>query len=165
MSGKKLTVAQVSFARLVAETVAPAFKRAGFKKQGLNFRLQTSTAWMVLNIQKSQWNDAEDISFTGNMGVRFHEVHRLHLLQVSDVQDGPAGVVNCHWSERIGDLMPEPHDHWWRVIDDRSADRAAKELAPLLAAVIVKLRDVADDVALQKRKIEYLRSGGSPYRD
>ena len=165
MSGKKLTVAQVSFARLMAETVAPPFKRAGFKKQGLNFRLQTSMSWMVFNIQKSQWNDAEDISFTGNLGVRFHEVHRLHLLEVGDLPDGPAAESNCHWRARLGDLMPEPHDHWWRVIDDRTADRAARELVPLLDAAIVKLRAVADDVAMQKSKIEYLRSGGSPYRD
>lgn len=165
MSAKQLTVAQVSFARLVAETVAPPFKRAGFKKHGLNFRLQTSTAWMVFNIQKSQWNDAEDISFTANLGVRFHAVHRLHLTKESDLPDDPAAVVNCHWSARLGELMPEPHDHWWRVIDDRTADGAAKELTPLLDAAIVKLRAVADDVALENRKIEDLRSCGSPYRD
>lgn len=61
---------------LVKSHLAPILKSAGFRKSGHNF-WRDATDWIdVLNIQKSQWNDAWQASFYINLGVYWKEYNR-----------------------------------------------------------------------------------------
>lgn len=61
---------------LIKNHLAPMMKEKGFRKSGANFWRDSSSAIDVLNIQKSQWNDAWEASFYVNLGVYWKAFHR-----------------------------------------------------------------------------------------
>jgi len=61
---------------LIKDYLAPVLKNNGFRKSGLNFWRDNVNVIDVLNIQKSQWNDAWEASFYINLGVYWKAFHR-----------------------------------------------------------------------------------------
>lgn len=61
---------------LIKNYLAPMMKDKGFRKSGANFWRESANAIDVLNIQKSQWNDAWKASFYVNLGVYWKSFHR-----------------------------------------------------------------------------------------
>jgi hypothetical protein len=61
---------------LIKNYLAPLMKDEGFRKSGANFWREDATVIDVLNIQKSQWNDAWEASFYVNLGTYYKAFHR-----------------------------------------------------------------------------------------
>jgi hypothetical protein len=62
--------------KLIKDHLAPVMKDNGFRKSGANFWREDENVIDVLNIQKSQWNDAWDASFYVNLGAYWKAFHR-----------------------------------------------------------------------------------------
>lgn len=126
------TPARESYDVIVKGHVAPVMKAAGFKKAGTQWRLRGEIAWGVVNMQKSAFSSRDEISFTMNVGVRFDAAHRAAYPNAKRMWEKPPTEPECHVRERIGWFMPEPHDHWWNVVDHRDVPKIVGELVPLL---------------------------------
>ncbi|HRI03472.1 MAG TPA: DUF4304 domain-containing protein [Pyrinomonadaceae bacterium] len=61
---------------LIKDYFAPILKDKGFRKSGANFWRDNVNVIDVLNIQKSQWNDAWKASFYINLGAYWKAFHR-----------------------------------------------------------------------------------------
>lgn len=61
---------------LVKNYLAPLMKSEGFRKSGQNFWRDSEESIDVLNIQKSQWNDAREASFYINLGTYWKSFHQ-----------------------------------------------------------------------------------------
>ena len=62
--------------QLTKDYLAPLMKEKGFRKSGANFWRDNENVIDVLNIQKSQWNDAWKASFYVNLGAYWKAYHR-----------------------------------------------------------------------------------------
>lgn len=58
---------------LLKDCLAPILKEAGFRKSGGSFWRETGHVTDVINLQKSQWNDASKSTFYINLGVYWKE--------------------------------------------------------------------------------------------
>jgi hypothetical protein len=92
---------------------AEALKSEGYQRNGQLFREAVSpTVVKLVEIQKSQWNNASDAKFTINLGVYHRDLAALH--DAAPVVASP-GVRHCAIQQRIGALMPGRRDVWWSI--------------------------------------------------
>jgi hypothetical protein len=110
--------AQVTFARFLKERFAPALRDLGFKGSGSRYRLDRHPFQGGLSSQKSQYSNRAVVDFTINLWVR-------HL-----------PTEQTFWGDRIGSIMPEAVDIWWRI-------PAAAALDALQIDVVGAVRDYA----------------------
>src|SRR5690242_8611133 len=83
---------------LVRDYLAPVMRDKGFRKSGANFWRDNENVIDVLNIQKSQWNDAWEASFYVNLGVYWRAFHRD---QGTEFKSKFPREYNCTASSRI----------------------------------------------------------------
>jgi hypothetical protein len=102
-------------------------------------------------MQKSSFSSRDEISFTMNLGVRFDALHRAQYPNAKWMWEKAPAEYDCHGHAhtRVGVLMPEPHDHWWRVVDHRDVPKIVGLLVP-------QLRDQAVPWVLSTMKDEAL---------
>ena len=110
--------AQVTFARFLKERFAPALRDLGFKGSGSRYRLDRQPFQGGLSFQKSKYSNRAVVEFTINLWVR-------HL-----------PTEQTFWGDRIGSIMPEAADFWWRL-------PAAAALDALQMDVVGAVRDYA----------------------
>ena len=67
---------QKEFDEIVKQTIGPFFKGLGFKKNGNGFNRRTHDIIQMANIQKSQWNHTDNVSFTFNIGFFNEEIYK-----------------------------------------------------------------------------------------
>lgn len=72
------TVTQTQFDHFVSQQLWPLFKARGYRKTGNNFRSYAPSGWgKIVNLQKSQYGDRDNIRFTLNTGLYLAEADRL----------------------------------------------------------------------------------------
>ncbi len=110
--------AQVTFARFLKERFGPPLRDLGFKGSGSRYRLDRQPFQGGLSFQKSKYSNRAAVDFTINLWVR-------HL-----------PTEQTFWGDRIGSIMPEAMDFWWRI-------PAAAALDALQMDVVGAVRDYA----------------------
>ena len=111
-------------------------RRAGFRKEGRTFRRVRSACTEVVNVQVSQWSSRDALSFTINLGVFFPEVQRglEGYLALRLGQGGPK-EFDCQVRTRLGALMPEASDKWWKLRAPRGPSPRPGELGDALTTL------------------------------
>ena len=122
-------------AAMLKERVAPALRSMGFKGSGQHYHLPVPDHFALLGFQKLRFGTRHDVMFTINLLACSHA--DWAALVEENPRYGPNPVLGAHyeeplWSQRIGFLMPEPHDHWWQVLDDTDTDALADEVVGVL---------------------------------
>jgi hypothetical protein len=127
--------AKDKFAEMLKERVAPELRALGFKGSGQNYHLPVPGYFALLGFQKMRFGTRHDVMFTVNLLACSHAdwaalaaTNRYHGERpiLGGMYDAPI------WGQRIGLLMPEPHDHWWQVLDDTDTDALADEVLGVL---------------------------------
>ncbi len=92
--------------------IAPAVRDLGFKGSGGKFRIGRGdfTGWVY--VQKSRWNTKAEVEFTFNVGV-FYNLAQSHIKGI--------------WGDRIGHLLPDRRDKWWKFDSKESAGTVQEE--------------------------------------
>jgi hypothetical protein len=103
-------------------------KALGFKKRGSNFLIDSSDNFGIISFQKSRHSSQEHLLFTIEIGVCSKKL--LDFLNPRFLNK--PSIENCHWRERIGFLMKEPHDHWWKIDELTDLDNVYSEIQELL---------------------------------
>jgi len=109
------------------------FVARGFRKRALAFHRRTGENFSVVQFQKSQSSDARSLTFTINLGVFSARLQREldPIVGLPDVKGVPNELA-CHLRRRIGPLLPERRDTWWRV----GVDSAPSEIASTVMGVL-----------------------------
>lgn len=132
--------------RLLVARLTTALKPKGFAGRGGSFLLERGGNLLVVGLQKSQKTSRESISCTVNLGVasgrllRFFSVPRVHR-RVPSV---------CHWTERLGFLLPGSADRWWTLEAGTDPSPVIQDLEEsLLSSGLPALEEVQPDGALK----------------
>lgn len=125
-------------------------KPEGFPKKGSNFILDSADVRLIIQLQKSTSSSADQLRFTINLGA-YSKIVAVRLGYPKERIE-TASEPDCHWRERIGSLLPEKQDKWWKVTSDEDVRRSSQEVIdglaryglPALAEVdsTAKLRDL-----------------------
>ena len=123
------------FAAMLKERVAPALREMGFTGSGQRYHLPVPGHYALLGFQKMRFGTRHDVMFTINLLACGHS--DWTALVERNPHYGPNPILGAHygepvWSERIGFLMPEPHDHWWHVLDDTDTEALGDEVIAVL---------------------------------
>ncbi len=120
--------AQETFNRFLKERLAPSLRSLSFKGSGANYRLDRGDYRGALGFQKDRHSTRAVVEFTINVSAGYR----------------PTKIG--YWSERIGHLMPEFTDLWWRVPHGANADQLLTDVvASIRSYALVALEAVLND--------------------
>lgn len=131
-------------------------KPLGFKKNGNTFFYNQDNNIGLINFQKSKNSSSISILFTISIGVYSSA---LQIFDSPDVGSKPT-ISDCHWSKRMGFLLPENKDHWWQINDATSLPDLINEVIDLLTSLAIPeiLRNISD-TSLEENWLKGLSSG------
>jgi hypothetical protein len=110
--------AQESFDALIRAHVAPALKMRGFRRTRSTFHRAVGANWEVVNVQRSQFSDAQHIKLTVNLAVGLDRLRGGGR----DWADGKRPPdYKCHLRVRLGQLLTD-EDVWWDLRPDTDLD-------------------------------------------
>jgi hypothetical protein len=115
---------QKEFDDIVKRTVAPFFKGLGFKKNGNGFNRTTHDIIQAVNIQKSQWNHADNISFTFNIGFFNADIYK------DSWDKGIPKFIReyyCQIHFRLGHITKKT-DYWYELNEKVTVDEIENEI-------------------------------------
>lgn len=134
--------------------LSSSLQAEGFRRQGRTFSARRQGNWAVVEFQRSQKSSANAVLFTINLGIASTTIFRFDGVDA----ESPPPVERCHWSTRIGFLLPRKEDTWWRIESESDLGRLRGEIGRALDEIALpKLDALLSDDAL----CEYWLEGGS----
>lgn len=127
------STAQDALKSFIGEELREMFKSRGYRKSGLAYHRRVDENFAVVQFQRSQRSSASLVDFTVNLGVFSALVQREvgKLTWVPEVRRAPTESA-CHLRLRIGSLMTNREDRWWKVDTASARPGEAGELIELL---------------------------------
>ena len=128
--------AQELYTTLINEQISPFMREQGLTGSQGRYAIASETHWALIAFQKSAYSDRTDIRFTINLlvvGRDFWDARRsvdprLPLRPTAGVFYGSAFSQS-----RIGSLLPDGEDRWWRVHDHAAVHEVAGDVCNALA--------------------------------
>lgn len=122
------------------ECFVPALRSVGLRGSGQSFCLPSTTHFVLLGFQKSQFSNARDARFTLNLKVvskatweRMRESRPYFPAKPSP----NTGYGMFEWHKRIGELLPDEEDKWWHLRVDQDNSATIAEVVDVLINVAV----------------------------
>lgn len=119
------------FRGILSDLHKELLKANGWRKDGQNFRLffegTPISKGVIINFQKSQWNDASCLRFTINVGKKY-----AHF---PDVIDPKFKEYQCdlYARKRPQSLCPKyKSDQWWSLTSDTDCEQLKNEIKQYL---------------------------------
>jgi hypothetical protein len=124
------------FQILIKTIIAPMMKEFGFKKSNLNFNKTLDDLVQYVNVQRSQWNHVDRISFTLNLG--FYN-SRLYLISQNKIEQ-PKFIreYNCFAWIRTGKLIYN-HDYWYELNQDTKYEDIAEKIEKDMKGYVIPM--------------------------
>ena len=134
------TAVQTQFDDLIRHVLWPPFKERGYKKTGNNFRWYDPTGWgKIVNVQKSQYSDRNNISFTLNSGLYLPEAERLWTGRTTNER---FLEPDCLIRKRVSRLKNPGADVWYDLTNGTEPQRPAQEVTQDLTAYLLPYLDL-----------------------
>lgn len=139
--------AQETYAGLVRDLLSPAFREAGLTGSGGRYALPTDGGWALVGLQKSAYSDKAEIRFTVNLFAVSHRAWAEGRDARPYLPSKPSAgtIYGVGANARLGTLLPEGEDIWWRVIAGH--DPTAVAAAAISAVVGYGIPWLSDRVA------------------
>ena len=128
---------------VLSESLAPALKAAGYRRSARTWRRVGPSSVRVVNAQGSAWNDGAEGRFTLNLALYFPAL--APLVAWGRTAERPT-EPDCQVRQRIGFLLPDGQDHWWRVAPGSDLPALAGELQETWEHVGAPWMDAHDDL-------------------
>lgn len=96
----------------IIKSVTPFLKEKGYSKKGNNFYLKSDNNFGIINFQKSQDGNKDEVKFTLNFGVYSDLLGKVVDFDYDNSK--LPDVWACQWQARIGHFMPDRQDFWWK---------------------------------------------------
>ena len=142
-----MVIAKEAYRAMLRDAIAPALREMGFKGSGRLYMMDDDRSWVRLGFQASQFNTADEVSFTINLAVVDKDTWRRQRQERSYLPDVPSpgtyyGVP--FWQTRIGHVMPERRDVWWAL-------STGEAVGPVVSEVLAAIRDCAIPALTEQR--------------
>lgn len=124
--------------KLILQSVSPLLKRQGYVKNNITFYLFKENNWGIINFQKSRDSTKTELMFTINIGI-VSSLLRRFVDQNPSTDKPPTGYY--HWSTRIGALMPDKKDFWWKLNDSDDVDNLIIDVATVVKELAIPAVD------------------------
>ena len=137
--------AQTLYDEFVKDALSPSFRHMGFIGSGGRYSIKSETCWALLGLQKSAYSDGREVRFTASLLVASHNSWQALRAASPHLPERPApgtlygrGIAQS----RIGPLLPEGEDLWWRVYDGVELAVVADDVVSAIRAHgLPRLRD------------------------
>ncbi|MCB9869356.1 MAG: DUF4304 domain-containing protein [Planctomycetes bacterium] len=108
-------------------SLTPLLRSHGFRKEGSVYLAQYGEMALLVDIQKSRWNDEDDAKFTVNGGIYIPGIVSAYSGRPDPEKPK---IADCSLSVRIGMLDELRLDKWWKVTSrDSRQDVVDEEIA------------------------------------
>ncbi len=116
---------QLEYLEILNDSISPILKELSFQKRGINFYRKINDIIQLFTIQKSQWNDKENISFTIDIGFFNETIYKVAW----DKKMVPKTIkeFDCFLSTRVG-LLSQKMDYWYELNENCQLDQLKQEL-------------------------------------
>lgn len=109
------------------EAVRGRLASAGFVRQGKIFRIISRNNCGIIDFQRSSASSKQAILFTINLSVVCGDLMEGGLAR----NKKPLGI-DAHIHERIGWLLPERSDKWWKIDESTDREDLIKEISDIV---------------------------------
>ena len=110
--------AQAVYDELVKATISPGIRSHGLSGSGGRYALRCEPCWVLASLQKSSYSDAAEVQFTLNLLVVNRATWGAARADRPYLPDrpSPGTIYSVGESQtRIGKLLPDGADKWWRI--------------------------------------------------
>lgn len=135
----------------VEARIERTLKAAGFQKRGGQYSANRNDVVLLLQLQRSVSSTKENIRITLNAGVFSPSIAKTLGFAITNPK-----ISNCHWSERLGYMLPIHKDVWLEVHNEDQAREVGDELAEALDNYVLPALNAVDS----NSKLKSLWSGG-----
>jgi hypothetical protein len=125
-------------------------QKEGFLKKGNTFYIKKNDNWGILDFQKSRSSTSFEVLFTINIGISLTILKKFNNENLKQKPE----IEKSHWSERIGFLLPEKKDHWWKINNDTVLDQLTNELSELI--VNIAIPEILNHITNESLEMEWL---------
>ena len=154
------TAVQTHFVDLLRRVLWPPFKARGYQKTGNNFRWYDPAGWgKIVNVQKSQYGDRDNVSFTLNTGLYLPEAERLWTGRATNER---FLEPDCLIRTRVSQLKMPGADVWYDLTNDTDPQRLAQEVAQDLTAYLLPYMDRVSSREAVLQQLLHERRPNSP---
>lgn len=101
-------------------------KPMGFRKKAQSFAADKDDTVLFVQLQSSTKSTKDRFVVTVNLGI----FSRTVAERLGDTH--APNILDAHWRERIGRLMPAGTDKWWDIRSQSEADRCAAEITSVM---------------------------------
>lgn len=128
--------------------LAPLLKRRGFTLRGRTFAARQHGNWALIAFQQSRRKDQDDsVTFTATLGISNTRVAHFDDPESGDKRPS---IEDCHYTVRLGELLPDRTDKWWTLRATREDEKIKRELIDLImTAAVPRLEVMSNDQALR----------------
>lgn len=123
--------AQDVYADLIKNTVSPRLRAAGLVGSGGRYSLKSDTHWALIGFQKSWYSDKNEVRFTVNLLVVRREDWANRQAREPHLGAKPSPLIRYGppaRSVRIGRLVDDHEDKWWRINSSQNIDLIEADL-------------------------------------
>jgi len=147
------TDAQILFKNLL-KSLRPLFKANGFRSKGQNFFLESDECWVIINFQKSRWNNAGEVTFYVNVAACSK---RWLGIEAKPAEKMPPYYA-CDWRWRVEHFAVDQSIKSWTLRDETSLEETVAYLTTLFREAVFP---AARTMVTEKQLLEH--SGGFEY--
>jgi hypothetical protein len=112
---------QERFDVMLRDNIWPHLRSLGFKRTRTTFHRAAGINWQVVNLQRSQFSNPGETSFTVNLGVAWEALRETK--RGADWKPGRRPLeYQCQLRMRLGQLLVG-RDHWWDLGPDTDVEQ------------------------------------------
>jgi hypothetical protein len=130
-------------------------QKEGFLKKGNTFYIRENDNWGILDFQKSRNSTLNEVLFTINIGVSLTILRKFNN---EDLKQKPE-LEKSHWNKRVGFLLPEKKDYWWKINNDTDLEQLTDEISKILINVCIP--EILKHISDESLEIEWLNGVSS----
>jgi hypothetical protein len=138
----------------LVQGLAQFLKDQDFRRKGNTFARQTDSVTQIINIQRSRSSTSSALIVTINVGVYLGPLG-IALGDAETTDD----VWECHWQQRLGNLMPVHNDKWWTITTEDGARSAMREIMEMINEYALPALATVDST---DKLVQLWQSGISP---
>lgn len=127
--------AQDLYAALIKDEISPAMREHGLVGSGGRYAMKSDSHWALVGFQKSRYSDRAEVQFTVNLLAVSRDEWQSLIAEHPHYGAKPSASVlyaEPVRSTRIGYLLEDPEDRWWRIYDGQDIDRVRSEVISAL---------------------------------
>lgn len=121
---------------ILKASLTPFLKSLGFHKTAMVYRAQQADLTWIINVQLSQWNDDEHVSFTLNGGIYVPGVVSRYSPRPEPIRPS---LLDCCVSVRIGMLDESKLDVWWSFRGTQWSEKKVRQVGSSIREHVQRL--------------------------